>query len=151
MKLLSRTLPARAVHRGPLLVLLWLALLAGSAAAQLRTITADLNQVKGPRSTMPSFCVGAGRANEGLRADWQRQLAEVQRTMPFRYIRFHGLLHDDMGAYREDAKGRAIYNWQYIDKLYDFLLSVRIKPFVELSFMPSALASGPKTVFWWKG
>lgn len=52
--------------------------------------------------------------------------------------------------YFEDKKCDPIYNWQYIDKLYDFLLRVKIKPFVELSFMPTALASGDKTVFWWK-
>ncbi len=118
--------------------------------AQQRIISVDLTKVKGPRSSMYNFCVGAGRANEGLRADWQQQLAAIQKTMPFRYIRFHGILHDDMAVYKEDDNGNPIYNWQYIDKLYDFLLSVNIKPFVELSFMPSALAKGTKTVFWWK-
>ena len=44
-----------------------------------------------------------------------------------------------------------IYNFQYIDALYDAILNIGMKPFVELSFMPQALASGSKTVFWWKG
>lgn len=95
--------------------------------------------------------VGAGRANEGLRADWQEQLRMVKNECGFEYIRMHGLLHDDMGVYFEDKKGNPIYNWQNIDQLYDFLLSIDIKPFVELSFMPSALASSNSTVFWWKG
>ena len=56
-----------------------------------------------------------------------------------------------MHIYTEDANGNAIYNWQYLDHLYDFLLSIHIKPFVELGFMPPALASGEKTVFWYKG
>lgn len=119
--------------------------------AQQKELKLDMNQVQGPKSSMYHFCVGAGRANEGLRADWQQQLAEIQQKTPFKYIRFHGILNDDMGVYQEDFEGKPIYNWQYIDKLYDFLLSVHIKPFVELSFMPSALASGKKTVFWWKG
>jgi xylan 1,4-beta-xylosidase len=124
---------------------------ASPAAAQTRTIAADYSQVRGPHSAVWKMCVGAGRANEGLRADWQEQLALVQKEIGFRYIRMHGLLHDDMGVYREDAKGNAIYNWQYVDKLYDYLLSVGIKPFVELAFMPHDLASGDKTVFWWRG
>jgi xylan 1,4-beta-xylosidase len=95
--------------------------------------------------------IGAGRANEGLRADWQAQLALVQREISFRYIRFHGLLNDDMGVYNEDADGKPQYNFQYIDALYDALLALHIRPFVELSFMPSKLASGPQTVFWYKG
>lgn len=117
---------------------------------QTRNIVVDL---KGKSTPMPqSFrhSVGAGRANEGLRADWQRQLIEAKNACGFEYIRMHGLLEDDMGVYREE-NGKPIYNFQYIDELYDFLLSIKIRPFVEFGFMPGALASGDKTIFWWKG
>ena len=97
---------------------------------------------------MYNLCVGAGRANEGLRADWQRQLKEVRAECGFRYVRFHGLFCDDMGVYQEDKSGQPIYNWQYVDELFDFLQSIGMKPFVELGFMPSALASGSQTIFW---
>jgi xylan 1,4-beta-xylosidase len=50
----------------------------------------------------------------------------------------------------EDKAGNVIYNWQYIDKLFDYLLSIHIRPFVEFSFIPADLASGTKTIFWWK-
>ena len=116
-----------------------------------RLISADLRQTNGPLDTMFKFCVGAGRANEGLRADWQRQLTYAHREFGFKYIRMHGLFTDDMGVYREDSRGNPEYNWQYIDELYDFLESIGMKPFVELSFMPNALASGRKTIFWWRG
>ena len=111
----------------------------------------DFSAVRGPHSTVWKECIGAGRANEGLRADWQQQLALVQKEIGFRYIRMHGLLHDDMGVYKERPDGTAIYNWQYIDHLYDYLLSVGLKPFVELAFMPRDLASGTRTIFWWHG
>lgn len=65
----------------------------------------------------------------------------------FKYIRFHGLLSDDMGVYSEDKVGNSVYNWQYIDELFDFLLRIKMKPFVEVGFMPGALASGSKTIF----
>jgi xylan 1,4-beta-xylosidase len=116
-----------------------------------RLISINVNQIKGELNRSYNFCVGAGRANEGLRADWQRQLRLAKKECGFRYIRFHGLLTDDMGVYREDKLGNPVYNWQYIDELFDFLLSIDVKPFVELSFMPQALASANKTVFWWKG
>jgi len=119
--------------------------------AGAREIVVDAAKVIGPHSTMPLMTVGAGRANEGLRADWQAQLATVQQEIGFKYLRFHGLLHDDMGVYAEDASGKPMYNFQYVDALYDALLAQHIRPFVELSFMPAALASGDKTVFWWKG
>jgi len=134
-----------------LLMLFLLGVLSVHSAMAQRIITADANKVRGLRSTMYNECIGAGRAEEGLRADWQQQLQIVQKTMPFKYIRFHGLLCDEMHIYTEDSTGRAIYNWQYLDRLYDFLQSVHLKPFVELGFMPPALASGTQTVFWWKG
>ncbi len=116
-----------------------------------RVINVDFNQVSKPMNTMYKQCIGAGRANEGLRADWQQQLAYVKKKCDFKYIRMHGLLSDDMAVYREDNKGNPEYNYQYVDALYDYLLSIGIKPFVELGFMPSALASGNQTIFWWRG
>lgn len=126
-------------------------LLTGSVIAQSRTIRADLNKVKGKLNTGFKECIGAGRANEGLRADWQQQLAMVKKTCDFKYIRMHGLLTDDMGIYKEDRKGNPQYNYQYVDVLYDYILSIGMKPFVELGFMPQALASSHETIFWWKG
>ncbi|MDR3734115.1 MAG: beta-xylosidase [Acidobacteriaceae bacterium] len=125
--------------------------LSGLAGAQSRTVVADISHPVGPHTQVPLRVVGAGRANEGLRADWQQQLATVQSEIGFQYIRMHGILHDDMGVYREDAKGNPEYNFQYVDALYDTLLKQHIRPFVELTFMPSQLASGSKTIFWWKG
>lgn len=116
-----------------------------------RTIKVDYTKSAGQMDKMFNECIGAGRANEGLRADWQQQLAMVKKECDFKYIRMHGLLTDDMGVYREDSKGNPEYNYQYIDALYDFILSIKMKPFVELGFMPSALASGNQTIFWWKG
>ncbi len=116
-----------------------------------RIITADLGNTNGERNMAYQFCVGAGRANEGLRDTWRKQLKVVKSEIGFKYLRFHGLLHDDMGVYYEDKEGNPHYNWQYVDDLYDYMLSTGITPFVELSFMPKALASGDTTVFWWKG
>lgn len=115
-----------------------------------RVIAADWQKVKGERSDLFRQCIGAGRAAEGLRAAWQEQLKMCRQEIGFRYIRFHGLLHDDMGVYAETKDGRPRHNWQYIDQLYDALLASGVRPFVEISFMPSALASGHKTIFWWR-
>jgi len=139
-------LPAQGltVAAGPFVSLLAL------QGASVRHIDLDARAVQGPLDGMFRRCVGAGRANEGLRADWQRQLRQAKEACGFEYIRMHGLLTDDMGVYREE-RGRAVYNWQYIDELYDFLVGLKVRPFVEFGFMPSALASGNKTIFWWRG
>lgn len=97
-----------------------------------------------------SKCVGAGRANEGLRASWLEQLKLTKEQCGFQYCRFHGLFHDDMFVYREE-KGKQVYNWQYIDDLFDRMLDIGVKPFVELGFMPAALSSDDSLLqFWWK-
>jgi xylan 1,4-beta-xylosidase len=97
-----------------------------------------------------NFSVGAGRANEGLRVSWQKQLQMVKEHCGFQYCRFHGLFHDDMFAYQEND-GKITYNWQYIDELFDMMLDKGVRPFIELGFMPEDLAANPGTVFWWKG
>ncbi|MBR4254874.1 MAG: hypothetical protein IKQ16_07290 [Lentisphaeria bacterium] len=123
-----------------------------------RIIESDLTQLKGPRSMVWSDCVGAGRIGEGLRDSWRKQLEHCHKEFGFRYLRAHGLLHDEMRVYTEDKNGKPVYNFMYIDDVYDFLLSIGMKPFVELGFMPEKLASVPSadtkpgdaTVFWWK-
>jgi len=116
-----------------------------------RSISVNFTQIKGRTNRFYREVVGAGRAAEGLRADWQRDLGIVHRECGFKYIRFHGLLQDEMGVYSEDKLGNAVYNFQYIDVLYDSILNSGMKPFVEFGFMPSSLASGSRSIFWWKG
>ena len=131
------------------MLLVWLAGLMVSQAAG-RLITADWNDVQGPTPQLFHECIGAGRANEGLRADWQHQLQLCQQEIGFKQIRFHGLLSDDMGVYAEGRDHQPLHSWLYIDQLYDALLAQKVRPFVELSFMPAALASGSKKIFWWQ-
>ena len=97
-----------------------------------------------------NICVGAGRAAEGLRAAWQEQLLQAVGACGFKYLRFHGLFHDDMFVYREE-NGQPIYNFQYVDELFDRLLEIGVRPFVEFGFCPGDLATHRATVFWWKG
>jgi xylan 1,4-beta-xylosidase len=99
-------------------------------------------------------CVGTGRFSLALRKDYQDSLALVQREIGFRYIRGHGLLHDDVAVHRPyDAGGHrgTAYVFTYVDQVVDAYLGRGIKPFLELGFMPSGLASGDQTVFWWLG
>lgn len=128
---------------------LLLSVLLSSAQISERKISIDFNAKTTTLNSYFNECVGAGRANEGLRADWQRQLRMAKSQLGFRYIRMHGILHDDMGVYFEDSSGTPIYNWQYIDELYDFLISIKVRPFVEFGFMPKALASKSTNLSFW--
>jgi len=64
-----------------------------------------------------------------------------------RAVRAHGILGDDLGVYRE-SDGRAVHDFSGIDRVYDQLMEIGLRPVVELSFMPRDLARDPsKTVF----
>ena len=104
-------------------------------------------------------CVGAGRANEALRADWQAHFREAVQVLGARHVRFHGLFHDDMFVYRTDDGGgfgpnqplpEPVYTFAYVDKVFDAILDAGARPFVELGFMPRELATQTETLFWWK-
>ncbi len=94
---------------------------------------------------------GSGRAVLSLRESYRRDLRAVKAATDFKYIRFHAILDDDIGVYDEDAQGKPVYNWSYVDQIYDGLLANGVRPFVELSFMPKKLASRPDYhAFWYK-
>lgn len=100
------------------------------------------------------FCVGTGRLGLALQKEYQDHLDMVQKEIGFKYIRGHGLFHDDVGIYREDevdGEKRPFYNFTYIDRIFDSFLEKGIRPFVELGFMPSRLSYGDNFVFYWKG
>ena len=94
--------------------------------------------------------VGSGHAPLALRADYQAQLRRVRHDLGFEYVRFHGLLSDDMGTLVGHGRNR-IYSFFNAHRIWDALLEVGMRPFVELSFMPSAIASGHATVFRYRG
>jgi len=94
--------------------------------------------------------VGSGHAPLALRADWQAQMRRCHDELGFRHVRFHALLSDEMFTLTcQDEK--PLYSFFNADQIIDFLLSIGMKPFIELSFMPETLASGNTTVFSYRG
>ena len=94
--------------------------------------------------------VGSCHATLTLRADWQGQLARAHRQLGFEHVRFHGILDDDMGTLVCQSE-RLVYSFFNADQIMDFLLSLGMRPFVELSFMPATLSSAGNTVFRYRG
>lgn len=95
-------------------------------------------------------CTTLGRAYDALRADVQAQLRYLQREIGFSYIRFHALFHEDMGVVKRTDDGSLSFYWHHVDQLYDFLLSIGLRPFVELNPMPAALAGGQQKMFYYQ-
>ncbi len=93
------------------------------------------------------FC-GISRASELLLPPIQKMLRRVQREIGFKYIKFHGILDDDLMVCQRNKEGQLIFCFTYIDMILDFLLENHLRPMIQFSFMPAALASQPKnTVF----
>ena len=94
-------------------------------------------------------CVGSGHMLLGTRADWREHLRLAHDELGFTGVRGHGLLDDDMsvmpgqwGSQAGTVWGQASpYEFYNVDQVYDYLVSMGVKPVVELSFMPKALAS----------
>jgi len=115
-------------------------------------ITVDANA---PAHPFPHFwekMFGSGRAILSLRESYRHDLRETKHITGFEYVRFHAIFHDEVGLYDENPAGKPIYNFSYIDQMYDGLLENKVRPFVELSFMPKKLSSDPNALhpFWYK-
>jgi len=130
--------------------LAWVLLLAtGLAAGEEVTLDAKSKTTPFPHFWEQVF--GSGRAVLALRESYRQDLATVQAVTGLKYVRFHAIFHDENGVYTEDAQGRAVYNFNQVDLIYDGLLARGVKPYVELSFMPRKLASAPvEHAFWYK-
>lgn len=98
------------------------------------------------KHTWRDLC-GVTRASAVLSAEVQALLARMQRDVGFSYIKFNGIFSDDMHVYSEDAIGKPVFSFAYVDKALDFLRSISLKPMIQLGFMPEALARSKKQIF----
>lgn len=138
--------------------------LALSASAQESTPTTSQDtftiDANAPTTPFPHFweqTFGSGRAILALRSSYREDLRTVKQATDFQSVRFHGILDDEVGLYDPDrqtknpglaaqaANDASIYNFFYVDEIYDGLLAEGVKPYVELSFMPEKMASIPNS------
>jgi xylan 1,4-beta-xylosidase len=108
-----------------------------------------------PAHPFPHFwekMFGSERGIVTLRESYRNDLRETKRITDFEYVRFHAIFHDEVGLYDEDKDGNPIYNFSYVDQIYDGLLENHVRPFIELSFMPRKLSSDSSALhpFWYK-
>jgi len=87
---------------------------------------------------------GSGHAILSLHQSYRRDLKAVKRVTEFQYVRFHGIFDRGVGLYSENKQGQPAYNFTNVNQIYDGLLANGVRPYVELSFMPQALASTPE-------
>jgi xylan 1,4-beta-xylosidase len=123
------------------------------AATGLQTISVrvDARRVTGPLPHIWEESVGSDRAAITLRESWRNDLRRWKAETGVKRVRFHGIFLDEMGVFTPTIlNGRkARYNWQRVDQVYDGLLDSGVRPLVELSFMPKALATGNPGIFFY--
>lgn len=122
------------------------------AESKPESITIDAKASTTPFPHKWEEMFGSGRAILSLRENYRNDLRALKTIASVKYIRFHNIFHDEVGVYDEDSAGKPIYNWTYVDQIYDGLLENGVRPFVELGFMPNKLAAQPSTIhsFWYK-
>lgn len=134
--------------------LAWLVVLAGGLAvvpAAGEELKIDMRSKATPFPHYWEQVFGSGRAVLSLRESYRKDLDAVKAVTGLKYVRFHAIFHDENGVYSEDAQGRAVYNFNQVDLIYDGLLERGVKPYVELSFMPRKMAAAPvEHAFWYK-
>src|SRR5262249_51899980 len=113
-----------------------LLLLPLSLFAQDATIVVDGSVPAHPFPHYWEQMFGSGRASLSLRDNYRKDLRSVKQITGFKFVRFHAIFHDELSVYDEDKQGSAVYDFSYVDQIYDALLANGVRPFVELSFMP---------------
>ena len=89
-----------------------------------------------------------GRAYACLRSEVQEQIRQAAKDCSYTHVRFRDIFSDDLYVYYEDSNHEPIYNWQSLDLVFDFLLSLGLTPFPEIGFMPERLASKKQYSGW---
>lgn len=112
----------------------------GALSSVQRTITTDAesegNLFYDGWNRVMSIC----SAGDILKSSIQNQILMAKRDFNFEYLYFHDVYNDDMMIYDEDTNGSPMFNFRNLDACLRFILSLGIKPYIELSFMPVKLA-----------
>jgi xylan 1,4-beta-xylosidase len=129
--------------------------LAGTASLNAQTDEQIAIDARASTTPFPHFweeMFGSGRAALVMRTAYQKDLIAVKAATDVKYLRFHAILHDELGVYNEDEHGNPVYNFTYVDEIYQSLLDQGVRPVVEISFMPKKLAFNPDALhpFWYK-
>jgi xylan 1,4-beta-xylosidase len=133
-------------------------LLAWPALAQREgspvSIRIDASKRLGPMTSMWAF-FGHDEPNYTYMPDGQKLLSELASLSPVPvHVRVHNLLTTGDGvpalkwgstnAYTEDAGGRPVYDWTIVDRIFDTYMERKMKPLVQIGFMPKALSTRPE-------
>ncbi|MCC5842997.1 MAG: hypothetical protein JJU05_01970 [Verrucomicrobia bacterium] len=118
------------------------------------TSTLVVCPVPNPKPLKRGWALGANTCHAPMvmRSDLQAHMRRSREELGFRYWRAHGTLSDDVAVYSLSAQGTPQYTFSGLKRILDAVLKTGLKPFLELSFMPAALARDPaQTITHYRG
>ena len=136
----------------------------GTASGSRPVVTIEVGGAAGPGSPAPgpldrpwepmigsehlSYLLSRDRTGGRVIGPEVREALRIAHDeLGVRAVRAHAILCDDLAVYTESG-GRPVHDFSGVDRVYDQLMEIGLRPVVELSFMPRDLASDPgKTVF----
>jgi xylan 1,4-beta-xylosidase len=141
------------IHRLAVSIPVALAVLTATPQADRVAIRVDTTAVRGPMTPIWAW-FGNDEPNYAYMPDGKQLLSELAAASPVPvFFRTHNLLTTGDGtpalkwgstnAYTEDANGRPVYDWTIVDRIIDTYRERKIKPFVQIGFMPEALSTRP--------
>ena len=116
-------------------------------------IRVDTSHRLGPMSPIWAR-FGHDEPNYTYMPDGKKLLSELAAASPTTvFMRTHNLLTSGDGTpalkwgstnvYTEDASGRPVYDWTIFDRIIDTYMERKMKPILQLGFMPKALSTHP--------
>ncbi len=108
------------------------------------SVVVQTREMIGPLPHVWAESAGSDRAAITMRESWRGDLDRWIKEAGLKRVRFHGILNDELGVYAPSIqnRGKATPNFRNVFEVYDGLVARGVSPFVEVSFMPKALASG---------
>jgi len=118
------------------------------------SIHIDAAARRGPMTPIWAF-FGHDEPNYTYMPDGRKLLSELAALSPVPVnVRVHNLLTTGDGtpalkwgstnAYTEDASGHPVYDWKIVDRIFDTYIERKMKPLVQIGFMPKALSTKPE-------
>lgn len=103
----------------------------------IKDFEADYNTSSLLKPTYLNF-FSVSRAFDFLSKPHQEMIDDLLNEIPFKYVKFHGLLDDTMHVIKKRGD-HYTYSFFYIDMVLDYIMKLGIKPLIQLSYMPSCL------------
>ena len=115
-------------------------IVSGGVRSVQHNITVSAQEAGAPFNDGWNRVMSICNAGDLLRSSMQEQIRATMQDLRFDYLYFHDVYNDDMMIYEEDTNGRPMYNFHNLDECLRFILSLGLRPYIELSFMPLKLA-----------